>query len=83
MKIVERSQLRMNCFVPPSAEPIPHGLPTSSGLRTVSALFFPLRNAVPTGWMGGRYSTSNPIEATYGKCSIRSRSVPCLPGVGP
>ena len=39
-----------------------HGLPTSSG-RASSVLFRPLRLVVPIGWIGGRYTTSNPAAA--------------------
>ena len=38
---------------PPSALPIAHGLPTSSGPGS-SELFLPLRKLVPMGWIGGR-----------------------------
>ncbi len=38
---------------PPSAAPIAHGLPTSSGSAT-SVLFGPLRRSRPIGWIGGR-----------------------------
>ncbi len=34
------------------------------------------------GWMGGRYSTSNPISATYGSLAMVSRRVPGRAGSG-
>ncbi len=57
---------------PPAAAPIAHGLPGSAG-RAVVTLFGPLRCVVPIGWIGGRYSTSKPIAATYGSRSTTSR----------
>ena len=48
---------------PPSSAPIAHGLPTSVDSAT-SVLLRPLRLTRPTGWMGGKYSTSKPIPAT-------------------
>ena len=39
-----------------------HGLPGSSGPPPI-VLFGPLRNVRPIGWIGGRYTTSNPIAA--------------------
>ena len=38
---------------PPSALPMAHGLPGSSG-PALSVLLGPLRWLTPTGWMGGR-----------------------------
>jgi hypothetical protein len=52
-EVVERSQLRMNRLVAPSGPPIPQGLPTSPGVAC-GALFRPLRNVLPIGWIGGR-----------------------------
>ena len=46
---------------PPSAEPIAHVDPTSSGTET-TLLLGPLRFTVPIGWTGGRYTTSKPIR---------------------
>ena len=45
---------------PPSAAPIAHGLPTSSGAAS-SVLLRPLRRSRPIGWIGGKYSTSKPM----------------------
>ena len=53
-----------------------HGLPTSSE-PAVSVLFLPLRAVRPIGWMGGRYTTSNPSSPTYGSILSASRKVPC------
>jgi hypothetical protein len=61
---------------PPSSEPIAHGEPTSSGPVT-SVLFGPLRFTLPIGWIGGRYTTSNPMSATAGRRSAAVRNVPC------
>src|SRR5437899_95240 len=60
---------------PPSGPPMAHGLPTSSG-PAVSVLFLPLRAVRPIGWMGGRYTTSNPSSPTYGRILSASRTVP-------
>ena len=64
---------------PPSGPPMAQGLPTSSG-AALRELFLPLRAVRPMGWIGGRYSTSNPIAAIAGKRSSTSRNVPCRPG---
>src|SRR5580765_8630541 len=63
---------------PPSGEPIAHGLPGSFGLA-LAELFFPFRCVTPMGWIGGRYKTSNPMEAMYGRRSSQSLNVPCPP----
>jgi hypothetical protein len=55
--------------------PMAHGLPTSVAAAS-RVLFGPLRNERPIGWTGGRYSTSNPSPATYGRRSMTSASVP-------
>src|SRR5438477_297267 len=54
------------------------GLPGSPGWA-VSALLRPLRWARPTGWIGGRYTTSNPIAAARSSCASASLNVPCRP----
>jgi len=86
----ERSTCRKSAAVPssgwiavwpPSAAPIAHGLPTSPG-PAAGVLFLPLRFSRPIGWMGGRYTTSNPIAAMASKRSSRSAKVPCFPGSG-
>ena len=51
---------------PPSAAPMAHGLPTSSG-SAVNVLFVPLRLMRPIGWMGGKYSTSKPMLGQVGQ----------------
>src|SRR5437588_12226851 len=64
---------------PPSAPPMAHGLPGSVGSASVE-LFLPLRWVTPMGWIGGRYSTSKPAPATYGRRRSTSASVPWRPG---
>ena len=59
---------------PPSAAPIAHGLPTSSGPAT-SVLSRPLRCATPTGWIGGRYTTSKPAAAAAIEAVPRARAL--------
>src|SRR5579864_7172867 len=63
---------------PPSVALIAHGLPGSSGAAT-SALLRPLRLVRPIGWIGGKYSTSNPISATSARRASQSANVPCSP----
>src|SRR6185436_19069461 len=63
---------------PPSAKPIAHGLPGSSG-PAVDELFFPFRSIIQMGWIGGRYRTSNPMDAIYGSRSSQSLNVPWPP----
>src|SRR6516162_2210184 len=60
---------------PPSADPMAQGLPISSGCAGTE-LFFPFRNVLPIGWMGGRYRTSKPMEAITGSHFSQSRKVP-------
>ena len=57
---------------PPSSLPIAHGDPTSPG-AAVAELLRPLRCTLPIGWIGGRYTTSNPISAMRGSCLGRGR----------
>ncbi len=52
------------------------GEPTSSG-PAVRVLFGPFRLILPMGWMGGRYTTSNPIAATRGSSAAAVAKVPC------
>ncbi len=61
---------------PPSGEPIAHGTPTSAG-PGVRVLLRPLRNVVPIGWIGGRYTTSKPIAAIAGNRRAAVRKLPC------
>jgi len=63
---------------PPSALPMAHGQPGSADVQVV-ALLRPLRCVCPIGWIGGRYSTSNPICAISGRSRSQSRKVPCRP----
>ena len=54
---------------PPSWEPIAQGEPTSQEEATTvppgnASVFGPFRLTSPMGWIGGRYTTSKPIEAT-------------------
>src|SRR5690348_7913205 len=66
---------------PPSSDPIAHGLPASSA-PACGELFLPFRKLRPIGCMGGRYRTSNPIDATYGSQDSQSRRVPGRLGSG-
>ena len=59
---------------PPPFPPIAHGLPTSPG-SGVSVLFLPFLFVTPIGWIGGRYTTSNPSFASSGS----ARSTPAKP----
>jgi hypothetical protein len=61
---------------PPSAEPIAQTEPTSSGTDS-TLLLGPLRFTVPTGWIGGRYTTSKPIEAIRSSSLVAVVNVPC------
>src|SRR5438128_1250271 len=63
---------------PPSAAPIAHGLPGSSGVEVVE-LFLPLRKVRPIGWIGGKYTMSKPIDAAYSSRAMLVRNVPCSP----
>ena len=60
---------------PPSSLPIAHGEPTSLG-AAVTLLLRPLRWTLPTGWIGGRYTTSKPILATRGSALVAVANVP-------
>ena len=77
---VPRSGWIASC--PPSGEPIAHGEPGSPG-RGTSVLFRPLRNEVPIGCTGGRYTTSKPMAATASSRRAAVRSVPETGGVWP
>src|SRR5580693_3556269 len=77
---VPRSGWIASC--PPSGEPIAHGEPGSPGCGT-SVLFRPLRNEVPIGCTGGRYTTSKPMSATASSRRAAVRSVPETGGVWP
>ena len=61
---------------PPSSLPIAHGDPTSPG-AAVGLLLRPLRCTLPIGWIGGRYTTSNPISAIRGSAAVAVAKVPC------
>ncbi len=61
---------------PPAGPPIAQGLPGSPG-AAASALSRPFRLAMPTGWMGGRYTTSKPNSATRASARSASANVPC------
>ena len=61
---------------PPSSLPIAHGDPTSPG-AAVGELLRPLRCTLPIGWIGGRYTTSNPISAMRGRSAAAVAKVPC------
>ena len=71
--IVPRSGCSASC--PPSADPIAHGEPGSPSAG-VSVLFLPLRNVVPMGCTGGRYTTSKPMPAIASSRLAAVRSVP-------
>lgn len=58
-----------------------HGTPGSQ-LPADSVLLGPLRKVDPIGWIGGRYTTSNPIAAMAGSRSAAVRKVP-LTGAEP
>ena len=60
---------------PPSGEPIAHGEPGSPS-PGVSVLFLPLRNVVPMGCTGGRYTTSKPMAEIASSRLAAVRSVP-------
>ena len=64
---------------PPSADPIAHGLPGSSGPGS-SVLFGPLRSVTPIGWIGGRYTMSKPISATAERRFVAPANPPSLRG---
>ena len=49
--------------------------PGSDGPAVIE-LFGPLRNSCPIGWIGGRYTTSNPMAAIRGSSRAAVRSVP-------
>ena len=57
------------------ADPIAHGEPGSPSAG-VSVLFLPLRNVVPMGCTGGRYTTSKPMPAIASSRLAAVRSVP-------
>src|SRR2546429_672646 len=64
---------------PPSAPPMAHTLPGSPGCA-VSVLLRPLRWVRPTGWIGGRYTTSKPSEAARSSIASASLNVAWRPG---
>ena len=61
---------------PPFSLPIAQGDPTSLG-PAVTELLRPLRCTLPIGWIGGRYTTSNPILAMRGSALAAVANVPC------
>ena len=67
---------------PPSADPTAHGEPGSS-CEHLTELFFPLRNFLPIGWIGGRYRISKPMRAISGRMRSISLNVPCCPASRP
>ncbi len=77
---VPRSGWIASC--PPSADPIAHGEPGSPGCG-VSVLFRPLRNEMPIGCTGGRYTTSKPMAATASSRPAAVRNVPDTGAVWP
>ena len=58
-----------------------HGVPGSPSTHE-TALLRPLRDVMPMGWMGGKYSTSNPMPAMYGSHFSQSLKVPWRSGIG-
>src|SRR6185312_11197837 len=60
---------------PPAGPPMAHGLP-GSPCAAASELSRPLRLVTPTGWMGGRYTTSKPNSATRARARSASAKVP-------
>ena len=52
-----------------------------AGLGDAGLLLRPLRLVRPIGWIGGRYTTSKPIDAMWSSRPIASRSV-CGPSAG-
>ncbi len=82
LEVVERPELRMDRGVPTGLRSDRPRAPriVGSGRRgVVRALPAWCR---PIGWIGGRYSTSNPSSAMSGTSAATSRSVPCRPGSG-
>ena len=77
----EPIEVRRGCRAParsPCGRRPPSRSPTGCRDRPVCAsseLFRPLRKLRPIGWIGGRYSTSNPMALTYGRRAAASSNV--------
>jgi hypothetical protein len=63
LEVSQRAQRTEDGVVPAFGRPTAQGLPTSS-IPGVQGVVGPLRRCRPTGWMGGKYSTSKPICRT-------------------
>ena len=79
-EVFQRPELGMDRGVAPFGGPDGPGAAGIAPAADFGLLFGPLRSVTPIGWMGGRYSTSNPIDATYGNSFSTSANVPCFPG---
>ncbi len=75
-EILVGAQIGVDGVVATLVRPDRPGGPDVVGPAT-NALFGPFRLILPIGWIGGRYTTSNPMAAMRGRSAAAVAKVPC------